>query len=198
MHHTHAAPAAAARRLDDHRVLDRPGDLDDFLRIVRKCARGARHSRDPRLDHGLLCAHLVAHEANRFGTRSDERETAFLDPFGKIGILGKEAVTGVDRLGVGHFGGADDGRHVEVTKWTRGWAYADRLVGQLDVLRLRIGFRISHYGSNAHFTTGALYAQRYFATVGDQDFAEHRLSLARISRGQKGLGRTRPAARSRP
>ena len=42
MHDAHAAAAAAAGRLDDHRIADRARDLDDLLRVVGQRAFGAR------------------------------------------------------------------------------------------------------------------------------------------------------------
>ena len=73
-HDAHAASAAAARGLDDDRIADLAGDLKDFLRIVGERPVGARNAGNARLAHGLLGAHLVAHEANAFGARADEGE----------------------------------------------------------------------------------------------------------------------------
>src|SRR5256885_6439641 len=52
---------------------------------------------------------------------------------GKVGVLAEKAVAGVDGLGVGHLGGRDDGRHVEVAQRRRRGADAHGLIGQLDV-----------------------------------------------------------------
>jgi hypothetical protein len=38
--------------------------------------------------------------------RADEDEAALLDALGEVGVLGQEAVAGVDGLGVGHLGRA--------------------------------------------------------------------------------------------
>jgi hypothetical protein len=54
VHHAHAAPAAAAGGLDDHRVADAAGDADDLLRVVGQGAFRARHAGHAGLDHGLL------------------------------------------------------------------------------------------------------------------------------------------------
>ncbi len=74
----------------------------------------AGHARHAGALHRLLRAHLVAHEADGFGPRTDEHETAPLDLVGEVRVLGQEAVAGVDGLGVRDLGRADDGRDVEV------------------------------------------------------------------------------------
>ena len=170
----HAAPAAAARRLDDHRVADRPRRLDRLLRIVGQRAFGAGDARHARLDHRLLGRHLVAHDPDRLGRRADEGEAAALDALGEVGVLGQEAVAGMDRLGVGHLGGGDDRRHVEVALRGRRRADADRLVGELHVLRVAVGLRIDDDRLDAELAAGALDAQGDLAAVGDQDLLEHR------------------------
>ena len=58
MDHAHAAPAAAAGRLDDHRVADGAGDLDDFFRVVGQGAFGARHAGHAGGLHGVLAETL--------------------------------------------------------------------------------------------------------------------------------------------
>jgi hypothetical protein len=94
VHDAHAAPAAAARRLDDDRVADRARDLDDLLRILGQRALGAGHARHAGLQHRDLGAHLVAHQADRVGARADEHEARALDLLGEVGVLGQEAVPG--------------------------------------------------------------------------------------------------------
>jgi hypothetical protein len=45
-HHAHAAPAAAGRRLDDHRIADLLGELERLLLVVDR-AVAARQDRTP-------------------------------------------------------------------------------------------------------------------------------------------------------
>ena len=117
-------------------IADLARDAHDFLRIVGQRALGAGHAREPSLDHRRFGAHLVAHQADRFRPRADEHEARALDLLGEVGVLGEEAVAGMDRLGIGDLGGADDRRDVEVAR--RRWRRADahRLVGELHVLGL--------------------------------------------------------------
>jgi hypothetical protein len=173
-----AAPAAAGG-LDDHRVGDGARDPDDFLGVVRQGAFGAGNARHAGLDHRLLGRHLVAHDADRLRRRPDEDEAGALDALGEVGVLAQEAVTGVDRLGIGHFGGRDDRRHVEVTLGRRCRADAHRLVGQLDVLGVAVGLRVHDHGLDAQFAAGALDAKCDFSPIRDQYFLEHVWSLTR-------------------
>ena len=64
--------------------------------------------------HGRFGGNLVAHQANHFRRWADEDEAAALYPFGKVRVLGQEAIAGMDGHGIGDFGGADDRRHVEI------------------------------------------------------------------------------------
>ena len=173
VHHAHAAPAAAAGGLDDHRVADLARDPDDLLGLFRQRAVDAGHHRHAGLLHRVLGTHLVAHQADGFGPGADEHEAALLDAFGEIGVLGEKAVAGMDRFGVGHFGGADDGGDIEIALRRRGRPDAHRLVGELHVLGFGIGLGVDDDGLDAHFTAGALDAQRDFAAVGDKEFFKH-------------------------
>ena len=134
VHHAHAAPATAARRLDDDRVANRLGDALDRRRVVGQFTFGARHAGHPGLDHGLLGRHLVAHDADRLGRRADELEAALLHTLGKVGVFAEKAVAGVDGFGIGHFSRRDDGRHVQIALPGRRWANTHSLFGQLHIL----------------------------------------------------------------
>ena len=87
MHHPHAAPTAATRRLDDDGVAHGLGNAANLHRIFWQFTFRARHTRHARLDHGLLGRHLVAHGANVLGRRANELEAAFLHSLGEIGVL---------------------------------------------------------------------------------------------------------------
>ena len=57
-----------------------------------------RHDRDPGRLGTAARRQLVAERLQRRGRRSDEDEPGGLDRAGEAGILGQEAVAGVDRL----------------------------------------------------------------------------------------------------
>ena len=87
-HDAHAATATARCRLDDERKPD----------LVRRAAREHRNA-------GLTCdplrLHLVASEPERLGWRADPGEPGGLDRLREVGILGEEAVAGMDRVRAG-------------------------------------------------------------------------------------------------
>ena len=173
VHHAHAAAAAAARRLDDHRVTDLAGDLDDFLRLFRQSAVDPRHDRQSGFLHRVLGAHLVAHQAYRLGARPDEHESALLHALGEIRVLREKTIARVYRLGIGHFRGADDRGNVEIACARRRRADAHRFIGELDVLRFGVGLGMHHDGLDAELAARALDAQRDLAAIRYQDLSEH-------------------------
>src|SRR5690348_386102 len=169
-HHAHAAPAAAAGRLDDDRIADVAGDADVFLDAVAQRATRAGHARHAGGLHRLDRLDLVAHQADHLGGRADEDEAGLLHLFGEIGALGQEAVARMDRLGVGNFRRRDDPRDVEVAVDRRPRADADRLVGQANVLQVAVHGGMHRHRLDAQTVAGAQYAQRDFAAIGDDDF----------------------------
>jgi hypothetical protein len=82
----------------------------------------------------------------------------------------------MDGFGIGDLGRTDDRRDVQVTVARCRRSNADRLVGELDVLRLGIGFGVHDHRFHAEFTAGPLDAQCDLASVGDQDLVEHQLT----------------------
>ena len=126
----HAAAAAAGGRLDDHRVADVLRELERLLFALDR-AVAAGQNRHARLLHHAARARLVAHQADDLRVGADELDVARLADFREVGALGQEAVAGMDRVGAGDFGGADDRRHVEVAVGAARRADADVLVGEL-------------------------------------------------------------------
>ena len=76
--------------------------------VVAERAAAAGHARHAGRLHRADRLDLVAHQADRVGLGADEDEAGLLDAFGEVGVLGEEAVAGMDRLGVGDFGRGDD------------------------------------------------------------------------------------------
>jgi hypothetical protein len=173
VHHAHAATTAARRGLDQHRVADLLGEIAVDLVVVAERATGARYARHACLAHGTDRGDLVAHQTDGVGARADEGEAAAFDLLGEIGVLGQEAVAGVDGVGVGHLGRADDRRDVEVARGGGGRADADRLVGEQHVLEVAVGGRVDRNGADAELMAGAQDAQRDFAAVGNDELVEH-------------------------
>ena len=131
----------------------------------------------------------------------------------KCGILAQEAVAGMDRLDVGHLGGGDEPRDVQVAVGAGGLADADGPVGQSEVGGVAVGLRVDRDHLDAQLLAGADDPQGDLATVGHQDPLKHRRTspqrvvlnavpagaIGRPSgrdRRGTGAGRTRPAGRS--
>ncbi len=89
----HAAPAAARRRLDDHRIADLVGD-PQRLGLVLDGAFGAGDAGDAEPRRGPLGLDLVAHQPDMLGLRTDEGDLVLVQDFGETRVLGQEAVAG--------------------------------------------------------------------------------------------------------
>ncbi len=205
--HLHAAPAAAGGGLDQHRIADLSGDVARLRDIGNRAVR-AGHQRHAELRHRHLGGDLVAHHADMRGRGADEGQAMRLHHLGEAGVLGEEAVAGMDRLGAGHQGGGQDGRDVEVAVLRRRRSDADAFVGQPHVHRIGIRGGVHRDRGNAEFAAGSLDAKRDLAAIGDEDLLEHRCYMrsgeARSSRvmagpdpaiipGSSGLRRIPPA-----
>ena len=119
----HAAPAATSGCLDEHGEVG----LGDGLGVH------AVEHRHARLTHEAFGLDLAAHRANRAGGRADPGEARCLDGFGEVGVLGEEAVAGVNRVGTGSLGCLDDEVAAQVGVCGRRARQVDRDVGLSDV-----------------------------------------------------------------
>ena len=193
VHYAHAAATAATRGLDDHRVADGAADPEALVDVVGQRSVRARHAGHAGLLHHLDGGDLVAEQADGLAARADKDKTALFDTLGEVGVFGQEAVARMDGDRVGHLGGADDGRHVEVAVLRLRRPDAHRLVGEQHVLEALVGGRVDRYRLDAQFAAGAQDTQRDLAAVGDDDLLEHCATRRRTR-----AGRTRPARRCAP
>ncbi len=170
-----SAPAAG-RRLDHHRVADGRGDLERVLeRRGSFRSRDGRHARPLREPPRLG---LVAHRSDRFGRRADEDEARVLAGSGEGGVLGEEAVAGMDGVRARLRAAWSRAVDVEVAVARVRRPDADRLVGQPDVERLLVGGRVDGDGAEAELAAGADHPDGDLAAVGDEDLhAARPLSL---------------------
>src|SRR5262249_45070750 len=105
------------------------------------------------------------------------------------GILAEEAVSGMDGVHVGDFGGADDRGRIQITASALGGSDADRLVGEADMRAVTVGLRVDRDRLNPQFLASADDPNCNFAPVGDQDLLKPRGRQTRPPR-------TPPAGRS--
>src|SRR5256884_1068040 len=194
VHHAHAAPAAAAGCLDDHGVTDVARDAQVLVRVLAQRAIGARHARHAVRFHDPDRRHLVAYDTDGLRLGADEHEAAFLHALGEVGVLGQEAVAGVDRDRVGDFRRADDCRHVEIAGGRGRRPDAYRFIGEQHVLEAVVGGGVHGHGLDAELPAGTQDPQRDLAAVGDDDLLDH----GALIRRRTAAGRTRPDRRSGP
>ena len=171
--HPHALAAAPGRGLDQHRVAGPGRGLSEGLRVLGG-AMVAGHQRHSGLGHDLLGRRLGAERPDRRRRRADEDQAGVHAGLGEIGILGQEAVTGMDCLGAGRLGRGDDGLDVQVALDGRRRPDAPRLVGLRHVRRSGIGIGVDRHRGDAHAPRRAHDAAGDLAPVGDQDLSEHR------------------------
>ena len=90
-------------------------------------------------------------------------------------VFAKEAIAGVDGVGVGDFGGADDGGNVEIAATTPSGADTDGLVGETHMEAVAVGLGVDGHRLDAEFFAGADNAEGDFSPVGDEDLTKHNL-----------------------
>ena len=132
-----------------------------------------RQHRDASLLHRPARARLVAQQLDDVRVGTDEPDVTRLADLGEVRRFRQESVAGMDRVGAGNLGGADDRRHVEVAVGAARRADADVLVGEADVQRVLVGLGVHGHGLDAELAARVDDAQGDLAAVRDQDFLEH-------------------------
>ncbi len=168
----HPLAAAAGRRLDEHRVADLVREVERLLLGLDEAVaagdggdvRGLRHDLRPG---------LVAELVHGLGRRADELELVVAAHLRELAVLAEEPEPGVDGVGVHALGRGDDARHLQVALGGDGRADAHRLVGELEVRRVLVGFRVDDGDLDAEVAAGADDAEGDLTPVGDEHFAEH-------------------------
>ena len=92
---------------------------------------------------------------------------------GELGVLGEEAVAGMDRLGARPARRLDDLRDREVALGRHGRAEQEGLVGLAHVGRVAVGLGVDGDRADPHLLQRAQDADRDLAAIGDQDLLEH-------------------------
>ena len=105
--HPHAFAAAAGGRLDQHGEADFVSDLGGLVLVVDQALAAGHHRHAGRPGHPAGRV-LVAQHLHGFRRGADEVDVATAADLVEMRVLGQEAVAGMNRLDVAHFGGADD------------------------------------------------------------------------------------------
>ena len=172
VHLAHALAAAARRGLDEHGVAHA---VHERLGLGSRvdAAVGAGHRGHAARLHGLARHALVAHALDAVGRGAYEHQVVVHAGAGEVGVLGQEAVAGVDGLGAGVLGGGDDAGHDEVALVRLGGADAHGLVGVLHGIGVRVLRGVHRHRLHAQLLGGAHDAQRHLAAVRYQYLAKH-------------------------
>src|SRR5437667_8388940 len=96
--------------------------------------------------------------------------------FGKIGVLGKQAVAGVNRIHVGNFGRTYHCRNIKIALGKLRRPNADRFIGKTNVQRIPVSVAVNGDRADAKLLAGTNDPQCNFASIGNQDLFEHEYS----------------------
>ena len=169
--HAHADTATASGGLEHHRVADLLTRSQRGVEVFQQFG-AFQHGHAVGLGQGAGGV-LEAEHAQLFGRRTDEGDAGGLAGFGKGGVFGEEAVTGVDRLCAALAGDAENLVHHQVGAGGRAFAQAVGLVGLADVQAGGIGLGIDGDTLHVQGAQGAQDAAGNGAAVGDQQFGKH-------------------------
>ncbi len=166
-HGAHALAAAAARRFHEHRIAQGAGAAAG-LRDVARAHLGAGHQWHAGAIGGGARGDLVAHGGDGLGRRPDPGEPGVHDGAREAGVLGEEAVAGMDGVGPRVPCRLDEGIHAEIRLPGRRGSDADGVVGGEDVRRLAVRVGVDRHGGEPLGVAGAGDADGDLAAVGDQ------------------------------
>ena len=160
-----AATAAGGFERDRQAVFFRRGD-----RVVCGTQRRRRtgNDRNPRGDHRLARANLVAHRIDRIRMRSDPREPRGDHGACEPGVLRKKSITRMNGIRARSSGDVEKLLDIQVTKRWRCRAEQKRFVRISDVQSVAIAFGIDGYREEPEFAGGAHDAHGDLATIGDE------------------------------
>ena len=79
----------------------------------------------------------------------------------------------MNRIDIADLGRAHDPIDFQITLQAGRRTDADRFIGELDVQRIDVCFRIDRQRANAEFLAGANHPQRDLSAIGNQNFLEH-------------------------
>ncbi len=171
----HALAAAAGRRLEHHRVADPLGEPRRLVEAGQRLVAAGDH-RHPSGAHPPAALDLRPHGRHRRRRRADEHQAGIGAHRGELGVLGQEAVAGVDGVGADLARQLDDRLGAQVALGRGGGADRMGLVGQHHRQAAAVGLRVDHRAADPQLAQGAQDAHRDLAPVGDQDLAQGALA----------------------
>ena len=149
----------------------------------------AGHTGHPGLLGRVARADLVAHDLDGLGRRADEGHATLGDGPGEVGVLGEEAVAGMDGVGAALLDDAEDGLGVEVA--LGGGLAPERvgLVGQAHVQRVAVELGVDGHGGHPQLAAGPDDPDGDLPPVGDENLLEHAAPFESVvvHRGRHGV-----------
>ncbi len=169
-HRTHAAPAAAAHRLEHGAGAALRGKKG--LRLFQRHGAGAaRHHRHAALLRQRTGAGLVAKQRQLRGRGADKAQACVLAGLGEVGALAQKAIARVHGIATRGERDGDQVGGVEV-RGRAGGLQRHGLASGGHMRRVRVVVGVHGHAGNAQVVQRAHQAQRNFATVGDQNLGE--------------------------
>ncbi len=181
----HAPPATSVGGLDGDRPAEFLAEGDHlFGRGEHLGAPG--HPRDAGALGGVPRADLVAHDLDRLGRRTDEGHAPLGDRAGEVGVLRKEPVARMDRVGPARLDDVEDGLGVQVA--LRGGLASEgvRLVRQADVEGVPVELGVDRHRRDAELPAGSDDPDRDFAPVRDEHLLQHAAPFGSTERDRAG------------
>src|SRR5690606_523632 len=103
----------------------------------------------------------------------DELDVVLGTYFGKLRVLGKESITGMDGIGIVDLRRSDVVGNLQIGIVACRWPDADRLVRKAHMQALRIRSGVVRNGLDPHFLTGTHDAKGTFSSILNQYFFKH-------------------------
>ena len=170
----HAAPATARRGLDHERKAGAACGRDERALVLPR-AFVSRHRGDAEPVRERARLRLVAELAHGRRGWPDEHEPGLPAGLREIGVLGEEAVAGVDAIGASRArAAAMIVLAAQIALRRRRRAEDHVLVAGGDVRARRVGLGGDRHGGDAEAAGGARDAARDLAAIGDEHLLQHR------------------------
>src|SRR5579884_1745330 len=170
---THAFAAASGDGFEENRVAHVLRERLRGLRIVDR-VDGARHGGDVRAAGELAASGFRAERFHGVGGGADERDAGIGAGTRERSVLREEAVARMNGVAGGAPGDINNLVNAEIAFARGSGADGIGFVGEADVESVAVNVAENGDRFDAEFAAGADDANGDLATIGDQDFAEHR------------------------
>ena len=170
-HHAHAPAPAPERGFDGHGPADGVPELHHLFGHGQRPV-GTGDGPDPGPGGGGPAADLVAHHLYGGGRRPHPAGARLDDGPGEAGVLGQEAVAGVDGVGSAAGDDVEETLDREVALRRRGAPEQVRLIGGPDVAGPPVGLGVHGHRCDAEVPAGPGHPHGDLAPVGDQDLGD--------------------------